>query len=244
MNLRQRFTRLLPSSVVGVLLHIRSGGIFDRFARVSFAQEGEDLLLERIFDGHTSGFYVDIGAHHPTRFSNTYRLYRRGWRGINIDATPGSMARFKTKRSRDINLEIVISDKTGTRRLYQFDEPALNSVSAELAERRVRDTTYVLTGVVDLPARTLSDVLVEHLPSDVATIDLLTIDVEGHDFEVIRSNDWTEYRPRVLLIELLATPVQDLHKRSEIQYLQTRGYSVHSKLFNTVVLLDTSAHSP
>lgn len=52
------------------------------------------------------GFYVDVGAHHPMRFSNTYFFYRMGWSGINIDAMPGSMKEFKKYRRRDINLEL------------------------------------------------------------------------------------------------------------------------------------------
>ena len=62
-----------------------------RGIQYSFSQEGEDLVLARIFEGKKNGFYVDIGAHHPTRFSNTHYFYRRGWSGINIDAMPGSM---------------------------------------------------------------------------------------------------------------------------------------------------------
>src|SRR5690554_6253894 len=79
------------------------------FSRKSYSQEGEDILLEKLFEGKNDGFYVDVGAHHPRRFSNTYLLYRRGWRGINIDAMPGSMAEFRRLRGRDINLEIPIS---------------------------------------------------------------------------------------------------------------------------------------
>ena len=61
------------------------------WANISYSQEGEDLILERFFEGKEIGFFVDIGAHHPMRFSNTYIFYLKGWRGINVDATPGSM---------------------------------------------------------------------------------------------------------------------------------------------------------
>ena len=76
-----------------------------RFATKSYSQEGEDLLLRRIFEHQKIGFYVDVGAHHPFRFSNTYLLYKRGWRGINIDAMPGSMRLFRKFRPRDTNIE-------------------------------------------------------------------------------------------------------------------------------------------
>jgi hypothetical protein len=77
----------------------------------SYSQEGEDRILLRPFENCKDGFYVDVGAHHPTRYSNTYLFYRMEWSGINIDAAPGSMNLFKKKRPRDINLEVAISDR-------------------------------------------------------------------------------------------------------------------------------------
>ncbi len=75
----------------------------------SYSIEGEDRIVRSLFwEKRDTGFYVDVGAHHPFRFSNTYLFYTQGWRGINIDATPGSMRAFKKHRPRDINLEIGI----------------------------------------------------------------------------------------------------------------------------------------
>ena len=76
-----------------------------------YSQEGEDILLSRIFGEQTEGFYVDVGAHHPRRFSNTCFFYKRGWRGINIDALPGSMKVFQKLRPHDINLELAVSER-------------------------------------------------------------------------------------------------------------------------------------
>ena len=88
------------------------------------------------------GFFVDVGAHHPQRFSNTYYFYLKGWSGINIDAMPGSMKIFDDLRSRDINLEIPISDKSEILTYYEFDEPALNSFSLSLSHERITTTNY------------------------------------------------------------------------------------------------------
>jgi hypothetical protein len=93
-NLRRRTNQRHPESIGPVHL--------------SYAQEGEDMVLRRIFEDQPLGFYVDVGAHHPVRFSTTYFFYRRGCRGINIDATPGSMDAFRRLRPRDINLEVAI----------------------------------------------------------------------------------------------------------------------------------------
>src|SRR5687768_10814903 len=111
---------------------------FGRYAHAhtSYAQEGEDLILLRLFDGDLPGVYVDVGAHHPFRFSNTCLLFERGWRGINIDARPGSMAAFRRARPRDINLEIGISERPAELEFFLFEEPALNTFDRALAEAR------------------------------------------------------------------------------------------------------------
>ena len=84
---------------------------FDGYAKKSYSQEGEDLILQRFFEKQAVGFYVDVGAHHPRRYSNTYLFYKKGWSGINIDAMPNSMKRFDKYRPRDINIEKPISEK-------------------------------------------------------------------------------------------------------------------------------------
>ncbi len=87
--------------------------IFNGHSINSYSQEGEDMVLRRLFEQKTVGYYVDVGAHHPKRFSNTYYFYKRGWRGINIDAMPGSMKLFNKMRPRDINVEIPVSSGEG-----------------------------------------------------------------------------------------------------------------------------------
>ncbi|MFM9973057.1 MAG: FkbM family methyltransferase, partial [Beijerinckiaceae bacterium] len=82
------------------------------------------MILRRMFAGKTDGFYVDVGAHHPFRFSNTCALYQSGWRGINIDADPALIAAFRRHRGRDINLSLGISDVPGTLAFHVFNEPA------------------------------------------------------------------------------------------------------------------------
>lgn len=94
---------ILPSPLKKRLLRLRDT-IFDVYAKKSYSQEGEDMVLQRIFDGKTNGFYVDVGAHHPFRFSNTYFFYRLGWSGINIEPNPEASDLFQSARRKDINL--------------------------------------------------------------------------------------------------------------------------------------------
>lgn len=89
---------------------------------LSFSQEGEDMILRKLLDRKTTGFYIDVGAHHPQRFSNTYFFYLKGWSGINIDPIPGRMKLFNQLRNRDINLEIGISESKKSLTYYIFNE--------------------------------------------------------------------------------------------------------------------------
>lgn len=177
-------------------------GIFQSHATKSYSQEGEDLLLGRIFEGQKNGFYVDVGAHHPLRFSNTYRFYKQGWHGINIDAMPNSMKLFNRVRPRDINLETPIGQDNQTLQYYIFNERALNTFKSDIAKKILQIPHYELIETKTLKIRSLKNVLDQFLPP-LQKIDFMSIDVEGLDLEVLQSNDWTRYRPKILLVEML-----------------------------------------
>ena len=200
------------------------------FGRTSFAQEGEDLILHRIFETQSTGIYVDVGAHHPLRFSNTHLLYRRGWHGVNIDATPGSMALFQRMRPRDINLEIGVTAASETRDFYVFNEPALNTFDGDRARSLVKPP-YRIERVQRVRCAPLSEILREH---SIGAIDLLTIDAEGFDFEVLQTVDWDVARPRVVLTEHFSRDLAALVDSELHRYMVARGYQLISKTFNSI----------
>jgi len=189
---------------------------------ISYGPDGEDVILRNMFRGTKNGLYVDVGAYHPTRFSNTRQLYRSGWSGINIDAMPGSMTLFNKERPRDINLEIGISEKPATLTYHMFEEQAYNTFSEMLA------TSYMNTGHVrckkirinTLPLSTILDTYIK--PSQ--KIDLLSIDVEGYDMAVLRSNNWNTYRPRVIAIEDIGFNTEAPHTSEIFNFLKNQGY--------------------
>ncbi len=220
-GLKSVLRRLLPRRAYNALAEawvLRTDG----YARRSYSQEAEDLVIEDLMGPVSQGFYVDIGAYHPVRFSNTYRFYRAGWRGVNIDALPGSMAKFRRLRPRDINIEVAISRDAGDVPLYVFAEHALNTLDPALAGERARTHNLAYTQTT-IRARPLREVLAEFLPAG-QTIDFLSLDVEAHELEVLESNDWTRFRPRWLLVESLRTdpgaPADDPVHR----YLTGLGY--------------------
>lgn len=189
-----------------------------------FGQEGEDAVLAGLIDpeGNRKGFFVDVGAHHPTRFSNTWKFYQAGWRGINIDPTPGSMSPFRELRAEDVNLEVGISREAAKRKFYCYNEPALNGIDNDRREE-LKDTHYKLEGVIDIETLSLSDIL-DHHGQGFATPSFLTIDVEGLEIEVLSSHDWKRFPFDFVLIEQ-RLPDLTVLKESEVwEFMAGRGY--------------------
>jgi FkbM family methyltransferase len=201
------------------------------FEIIGYSQEGEDILLNRIFSNVQKGFYIDIGAHHPFRFSNTYFFYKLGWSGINIDPIPGVKQLFDQYRPNDINLEIAINDAKATLTYYNFKEKALNTFSEPLAEK-YQKASWELEGVIPIETFPLAEILYRFLPAK-KMIDFMSIDVEGLEMNVLRSNDWEKYRPGVLLIEMLDCKIEQVMDTEIGQYLALHGYVFFAKTVNT-----------
>ena len=200
---------------------------------IHFSQEGEDIILENIFARKKIGFYVDIGAHHPTRFSITQKLSLSGWRGINIDANPDCFDAFQEMRKRDINLICGISDVESELTYYKFHEPALNTFSKEKYESLIKETHYKLKETLKISTQRLESVLSKYVPENTE-IDLMSIDVEGFEMNVLKSNDWNRFSPNVILLEDVSYQLEDLYKNPCHVFLKEKGYSATSKTCKTV----------
>lgn len=196
----------------------------------------EDLALLRYFRKRSKGFYVDVGAHHPLRFSNTWAFYQQGWNGINIDPLPGTLAAFSELRPRDITLEIGISDEPGELTYHLFNEPAYNTFSYAAAQL-ARDKGARTIGTMTVPVKTLTSILDQHVPAG-KHIDLMTIDVEGFDEAVTRSLDFSRYRPEVLVVEIMDADLEEVIASKLYKLLRDQGYRVYAKTGNSLILID------
>lgn len=227
---------ILPKSTIDKIVKIKNN-YFDGYAFKSYSQEGEDMILRRLFEKQQTGFYVDVGAHHPIRFSNTYYFYKKGWKGINIDAMPNSMKLFNKIRPRDINIEKPVSDKKQVLRYYAFNEPALNGFSKKLSEERShKNNTYHIIFEKDIETSTLKEILDINLPEN-QEIDFLSIDVEGLDLMVLSSNNFEKYKPKVILIEILGSSLSNINDNEISKFLREKKYSVYAKAVNTVIFI-------
>jgi FkbM family methyltransferase len=207
----------------------------DGFTTKIYSQEGEDIILSEFFPNKTDGFYIDIGAHHPMRFSNTYMFYKSGWRGINIDAMPNSMKPFRSKRRRDVNLEIGVSGEEGTMTYYMFDDFALNGFSKDLSKERDKNSNFEILEERSIKTYPLSNILDEYLPKG-QKIDFMSIDVEGLDLMVLESNDWKKYSPSMILVESIGDDIDSIMKEDIYLFLRKKGYKIVAKTYRTLIL--------
>lgn len=188
------------------------------------------LFADKI-DRDLPGFYVDVGAYHPQKCSNTYYFYQQGWRGINIEPLPGRIEQFQQTRPEDINLDVGISEREQTLTYYGLDWEGMGSFSQTKVEEFVRQGRTIKFQA-EVPTYPLQQILDQYLPTEMA-IDFLDVDVEGLDLEVLRSNDWSRYRPKVILAE-------DLDDSGEIiEFLQALGYTLKAKLLFTLIFSES-----
>lgn len=208
-----------------------------KWARASYAQEGEDLVLDRLMSSTKTGFYVEVGSHHPFRFSNTYLFYRRGWNGICIDPLPDLKNLFNKCRPRDLALEIGVSAAPSIMKYYLFNESALNTFDPLLAKERDGLQDYKITEIKEVQTLPLSTILDTYLP-EKQVIDFLSIDVEGLDLQVLQSNDWNKYRPKFVVAECLKTDLISLIDNPVVRYLEFVGYIPYAKTGNSVIFFE------
>lgn len=205
-----------------------------------FGQSGEDAILLRLFNKKPTGFYVDVGAFHPRKYSNTFILHALlCWRGINIDASSETILQFDKERPQDINVHCGVGSSKGKKTYYKFDHPARNTLSLENVKRQKHKGDAKLIGEETIAVMPLSEILKRHLPPKT-TIDLLNVDVEGYDMQVLESNDWKLFRPRVVLIEDYLVGEGVLEDSEVYKFMQEKGYRIASHAFDTSIYVENN----
>jgi len=206
-------------------------------AHVSFAQYGEDLILLptlRKYGRLEGGFYVDVGAFHPFRFSNTALLHlHKGWRGVNIDASPDAIALFNEHRPGDINILAAVSDEETDLEYVTFNKGNINSLDARMIKRWAGpDSPFTVKERVRMRTQRL-DTILGSLASPPDRIDLLSVDCEGLDYRVLNSNDWERFHPFAVLVECHGLRLDMVSGHPVHRLLARHGYRLVSHAFVT-----------
>ena len=195
---------------------------YNKYTKISYSISGVDLIIDRMFSKMKKGIYIDLGCNHPIKHNNTYLLHKRGWEGINIDADEKSIKEFQNLRKKDHNINALISNKKGKIKYYFYHEKsALNTVDAKLVKRRkakpkriiVRETT------------TLNNII-ENSPYNKSKLNLLSIDIENHEYEALKNFKFKKYNIDCIVIEILNT----VNKEIETQN-QTLDFILKSNVF-------------
>jgi FkbM family methyltransferase len=205
------------------------------YRKESYSQEGEDLVIERLLEGKRGGFYVEVGCHHPYRFSNTYLFYKMGWRGVCIDPLPGTKIRFNKNRPRDICIEKGVDEKDGELTYFMFNDPALNTFDEKLAIDRDNLKGCRLIDQVKIKVESLSSIL--NGLNEIPSIDFLSIDVEGFDLQVLKSNDWDKFNPKIVIAECLTARLSEINSDPVALFLKSLNYFVYAKTGYSIIFM-------
>lgn len=196
-----------------------------------FSQFGEDVILRSYFPkSKTTGFFVDIGAYQPVSLSNTYYFYLKGWRGINIEPNPSGIEAFRKIRPDDTNLQVGIADKPGTLQYHMIPGKPFENTFSDV-QLNIRHEQKNQGTSVELPVDTLGNILDKHLPKG-QEIDFFSIDVEGLNVEVVLSNNWEKYRPKVMVIEK-HKPVEADKNEKIISFMTSVGYKLDHDILHS-----------
>lgn len=191
-----------------------------------YSQYGEDVPTYVHLAPIKEGFFVDVGCFHPKKYNNTYRWYRQGWRGVNIDLDPVKIEAFQMARPGDVNLVYAI-DRTGQGELrdrYSFGRYSLlSTLDKEYAESQRKLGRQYVVGQV--PAATL-DYVLDRTRFAGRKIDLLSVDAEGHDLAILESLSFEKYRPGLILVELHQFTLAKVMASPLYAFLTGKGYDL------------------
>jgi FkbM family methyltransferase len=206
--------------------------------KFSFAQFGEDLVAGGLFAaiGVDKPSYLDIGAYEPIRSNNTYLFHRRGGRGVLVEPNVALTDKLRRKRPGDTVLAagIGITDDPEAD-YYVLSDDELNTFDKEQAERLTRETTTKLLKVVKMPLLNINRVIAEHFGG--AAPDFLSIDIEGLDFAVLKTLDFSRFRPKLLCVETVITATMK-HNPDTLALLAANGYELRGMTHPNTLFVD------
>ncbi len=210
--------------------------------KVSYAQCGEDIIIEYVLAalGVDKVRYLDIGAHDPVYLSNTYYFYRRSGSGVCVEPNPVLIKAFKKTRPSDVCLNVGVGETAGTADLFIMTTPTLSTFSRAEAERYQSYGTEEIERAIPIEIKSVNQVIEEyfdHVPH------LVSIDVEGLDLAILKSFDFSRYRPQVICVETLTYSEDGSERKLDevIDVLQANDYFIYADTHIKSVAVDRYA---
>jgi FkbM family methyltransferase len=191
----------------------------------SYSQHGEDAFVAKFFAGRNKVFYVDIGASHPFKLSNTYLLYRAGNRGVTVEPIPRLGRLHRRWRPRDTLLPVGVGVSAGELEFFELTPSVLSTLDRVVASQYVSEGRAVLFRSYKIPILPINEVM--ERATNIETIDLLSIDIEGLDAEVLAGIDYSRFRPHLIVAEVNSREALDkteaLFERADYKIIKSLG---------------------
>jgi FkbM family methyltransferase len=200
--------------------------IYQRY-NISFSKSGDDLQIMKLINQSTPGTYVDIGCWHPIKASNSYFFSLRKWKGICIDPNPELEKLYNKFRPNDVFINCAVGETDADLNYYMLSDnnSSMNTLNLDFLKKH--DLEKDIKKTITIPTFSLKDILDKNI-SENERIDFFDVDVEGFDLEVLQSNDWNKYRPKVVVTETDIALKKDVV--SEItSYLESVNYRLVGK---------------
>ena len=211
-----------------------------------YSFSGVDIVLKKIFYQQEKGFYIDVGCQNPIKNNNTYLLYKKGWEGINIDLDKDNINLFNSARPKDSNFNKAISSDIKNVELYFYHKKSpINTIDKKTSDFQKAK----VTSIKKINTDTLDNIILNSKYKN-HTFDLLSIDVEGHELDVLKGFDLYKYSPKVIVVEYLDLNVSKLEIKnlsienvlnSEIyKYLISKNYILVNSVYCDLVFVNKS----
>ena len=189
-----------------------------RKVKKSFSSNSVDLIIGELFKNQKKGIYIDVGCNHPFIGNNTYKLFKKGWNGINIDLDYTFIDSFKFHRPKDDNIQIGVSDKSGEQEMYfHHERSAINTLENSRGKNAILKK--------NIKTSTLNNII-EKSNFKNKEIDYVSIDVEGFELNVLKGFDLKKYKPKALSIEFI-----DPQMKKEEFYHQNINNIINSEVY-------------
>lgn len=177
--------------------------LWRELVRGSYAQNYDDLILNNIFSHINKGIYLEIGAYHPTRLSNTYYFYKKGWKGYVVEPNPEVYNIFRQIRPRDKFINAGVGENNGIMKYYNFLIPAINTFSKQEYLKNIRNG-HKLNDILNIRVISIGDLIKKY---KISKIDLLSIDAEGFDEIILNNWPWEICKPSLICVEMNADKI-------------------------------------
>lgn len=205
----------------------------------SYSQCGEDMIVDYIFFWLKlqTPSYLDIGANDPIHLNNTYFLYKKGCKGVNIEPDPSSYHRLTRERPRDVNLNIGVAVDEGTIDFYIMTSRTLNTFSKETAKRYSSYSNQKIEKVLKIDVINVNEIIKANFKTHP---NFVSLDVEGLDMEILKSFDFEVYRPEVFCIETITYTEDNTEEKLNeiIEYMKSVDYLVYADTYINTIFVE------